>query len=160
MTWRRKLSAGTAVAAKPGMTCYKVCQAVKHFLYISADHYTLFKMFYVISPAKSRHFIVYNLAATRLIIKKLFQQPLRHLIVRSRQVSSPWIWVLKLPHSFEMRLVDQQQCCRNACQISEWLENTQNIDNRAFEILWDLSVRFQALRNMAHGTWSQNTQSH
>ena len=68
------------------------------------------------------------------------QYPKRRLSVRSRQVSKPRDWYLKLSYRFEIWQAHRQHCCRRACQISERSDNSK-YKSRGFETLWDLTKR-------------------
>ena len=63
----------------------------------------------------------------------------RCLIGGSRKVSKARDWVLKYSHCFEIWRATRQQCCREACQISEQLWNS-NHRSRALETWRDLTI--------------------
>ena len=65
---------------------------------------------------------------------------LRHLTAKSREVSKPQDWMLQWLYRFEIWQVSRQQCCRGACQFSEWLK-TSKPESRGFDTSRDLAVR-------------------
>ena len=67
------------------------------------------------------------------------QYPKRRLFVRSRKVSRPRDWYFKLYH-FEMWQAHRQHCCRSACQISKWSDNSK-YKSCGFETWRDLTER-------------------
>ena len=69
-----------------------------------------------------------------------FQYPIRRFIVRSRGVSKPRDWWIKLSRRFEIWQVLWQPCCCGACQVSERSDNSK-YKSRGFETLRDLTVR-------------------
>ena len=69
-----------------------------------------------------------------------FQYPIRHLIVRSREVSKPQDWLFKLSHRFDIWQAPRQQSYRGACQISERSDNSK-YKSHGFETLRDLTIR-------------------
>ena len=69
-----------------------------------------------------------------------FQYPVRRLIVRSREVSKPWDFYLKLFDRSEIWQAPRQHCCRCACQISKRCDNS-NYQSRSFETSRDLMIR-------------------
>ena len=66
------------------------------------------------------------------------QYPKRRLFVRSRKVSKPRDWYIKLSYRFEIWQAHWQHCCRSACQISERSDNSK-YKSRGFETLRDLT---------------------
>ena len=69
-----------------------------------------------------------------------FEYPKRRLSVRSRKVSKPRDWYLKLSYRFEIWQAHRQHCCQSACQISE-RSNNSKYKSRGFETLRDLTER-------------------
>ena len=69
-----------------------------------------------------------------------FQYPKRRLSVRSRKVSKPRDWYLKLSYRFAIWQAHRQHCCRSACQISKRSDNSK-YKSRGFETLRDLTER-------------------
>ena len=68
------------------------------------------------------------------------QYPKRRLSVRSRKVSKPRDWYLKLSYRFEIWQAHRQHCCRSSCQISERSDNSK-YKSRGFDTLRDLTER-------------------
>ena len=68
------------------------------------------------------------------------QYPKRRFFVRSPKVSKPRDWYLKLSYRFEIWQAHRQHCCRSACQISEWSDNSK-YKSRDFKTLQDLTER-------------------
>ena len=75
-----------------------------------------------------------------------FKYPIRHLTVRSLEVSKPWDWQFKSLHCFEIWKKPWQHCCQSAYQILEWLDNykyksygfrdfTRSYDKTSYRIL-------------------------
>ena len=72
--------------------------------------------------------------------RSLLQYLIRCLIVRSREVSKPWLLCLELTDHSEIWQAPRQQCCRGACQISEWYD-ISNYQSCGFESSLDLMTR-------------------
>ena len=68
------------------------------------------------------------------------QYPKRRLFVRSRKVSKPRDWYFELSYRFEIWQAHRQHCCRSACQISKWSDNSK-YKSRGFETWRDLTER-------------------
>ena len=69
-----------------------------------------------------------------------FQYPVRRLILRSHEVTKPSDWQFELSYRSEIWQAHRQQCCRGACQISEWTDNSIYISHSS-EISRDLTIR-------------------
>ena len=67
-----------------------------------------------------------------------FQHQIKYHIVISQEVSNPRDWMLVCSYRFEIWQATRQQCCRDACQISERL-NYSRQQSRACEILRDFT---------------------
>ena len=84
--------------------------------------------------------------------KALFYNPIRRLIIRSREVSKPRDWQFKLSDRFEIWQAHRQRCCRCACQISKLLDKSK-YKSRGFETSRDLMIR----RLIGYWNGAQNT---
>ena len=62
------------------------------------------------------------------------------LTARSREASKVRDSCLNFSNPSEIWQAPRQQCCRDACPISEWY-NHYNTQSRGFETSWDLTVR-------------------
>ena len=50
-----------------------------------------------------------------------------YLMIKSHNVLKYWDWVLKSLYHSKISQVPRQHCCRGACQISEWSDNSKPI---------------------------------
>ena len=74
------------------------------------------------------------------ITSKLFQYPIRCLILRSRKASKPLDLYFELSDRSEIWQAVQQHCCRDACQLSKRCDDL-NYQSRVFETSRDLTTR-------------------
>ena len=70
---------------------------------------------------------------------------------RSREVSKPWNRTLKSLYHFEIWQAARQQCCRDACQISERFKIPQALNSAS--ILHDLTHVYVGICQWRTWTW-------
>ena len=100
---------------------------------ITLQHSLKEQLTYLVEPTKGNCLRVTTVCSNRYL------QTGARLFVRSRE-SEPQDWHFKLSHRFENWQTPRQQCCRDAWQISKWLDNSKNQTGN-FETLQDLMAR-------------------
>ena len=77
---------------------------------------------------------------TEITNRAPFQYLMKHLVLKSHQVTKPWDWGFKSSHHLEIWQAHRQQCCWGASQISEQLDNSK-YESCAFKTLQDLTMK-------------------
>ena len=103
--------------------CTSKCCLQNISLYIQAPMFWL----YLIEDARAEPWV-------------LFQYPVRHIIIRSHEVSKLWDMPFKWLYHFKIGQVPWQQYCRSSCQISKPLDNCK-YKSHSFENVQDHMIR-------------------
>ena len=77
---------------------------------------------------------------TEITNRAPFQYLMKHLVLKSHQVTKPWDWGFKSSHHLEIWQAHRQQCCWGASQVSEQLDNSK-YESCAFKTLQDLTMK-------------------
>ena len=81
---------------------------------------------------------IYNMHICDL--RLFIEDPNIYFTVPAYEDLKPRDWYFKLSYRFEIWQAHRQQCCRSACQISEWSDNSE-YKSRGFETSRDLTIR-------------------
>ena len=141
------LPAFVKIVLRSATRCHLLCQCnlVNKFIYNSyhGKEITSTHAWYKFDIQKPSDILLDLWNTCAHMTERIPDEVVRLLTAKSHEVAKPQDWMLWWFYHYEIWQASQQQCCWDACQISEWLEKSKP-ETRTFETSGDLAVRCSA----------------